>query len=54
MDGFVYQCRIQKIKMWNEVLFPELVTATIFKSIIASGRSPTRSPKDSHRYSTVL
>ena len=29
MDSFVYWCKKEKMKVWNEVTFPELVAAII-------------------------
>ena len=54
MDGFVYQCKKQKMKVQNEVPFPELAVAIIQKLSWQVEKTEQRAQKTYADIETVL
>ena len=54
MDSFVYQCKKQITKLWNEVPFPEVTHNSHNSKAMASRKSATKRTKDLCRHSNKL
>ena len=54
MDGFVYQCKKQKTKVWNEVSCSELACRSNNLKAMASEKRPKKSAKDLRRLSNYV